>query len=512
LYFFHAGGTPSRMVNCTVTDNDATNGGGVYVVSSDVRLDNSIVAENTATSAAPDISGSINTDSSNNLIGDGTGLTGIAADERGNQVGTGASPIDPLLDILAHHGGPTKTHTPQSTSPAVDAGSDIIPHGIGDSPVSSPQSVPYYDARGEGFPRTVGATIDIGAVEYNGNDLVVDELTNPANGLTLAEAITAANTRPGHDVISFSFGLDLSAAVDISLSSELSVTGDLTILGPGADLLAISGDDSSRVFNLAAGIDVRLVGMTLKDGSATGAGGAIYSAADQLAIEQCQIIDSVATTDGGGIYVTGVLNLLESTVANNSAAEGGGLAVDGATVFIRQSTISDNSATSGMGGGILIEGSAAAVTVMQSTVAENGASTNGGGIRIAAGNLLLHNTIVADNSSTTANPDVYGTVLADSSYNLIGDGTGLSGISDGDSGNQIGTGATPIDPKLGPLKDHGGPTKTHSLRVDSPALDAGSDDLAVTHLPRTNSIQYDMLGRTVQVRASPGSDSGSGIQ
>ena len=37
-------------------------------------------------------------------------------------------------------------------------------------------------------------------------------------------------------------------------------------------------------------------------------------------------------------------------------------------------------------------------------------------------------------------------------------------------------------PKLGDLGDHGGPVQTVPLRVDSPALDAGSNELAVTRL------------------------------
>ena len=71
-----------------------------------------------------------------------------------------------------------------------------------------------------------------------------------------------------------------------------------------------------------------------------------------------------------------------------------------------------------------------------------------GCLRIAAGYVLLHNTLIADNSAATSNPDVYGAVLAASSYNLVGDGTGLSGISDDQDGNQIGTGGSPIDPEL----------------------------------------------------------------
>lgn len=41
------------------------------------------------------------------------------------------------------------------------------------------------------------------------------------------------------------------------------------------------------------------------------------------------------------------------------------------------------------------------------------------------------------------------------------------------NGNLIGTAATPIDPRLGPLANNGGPTLTHALMPGSPALDAG---------------------------------------
>ena len=63
-------------------------------------------------------------------------------------------------------------------------------------------------------------------------------------------------------------------------------------------------------------------------------------------------------------------------------------------------------------------------------------------------------------------------------YNLIGIDTGLSGISNGSNGNQIGTAASPIDPKIGPLANNGGSTLTHALLAGSPAINAGSNALA----------------------------------
>src|SRR5262249_11752972 len=79
-----------------------------------------------------------------------------------------------------------------------------------------------------------------------------------------------------------------------------------------------------------------------------------------------------------------------------------------------------------------------------------------------------------------------------STYDLIGNGTGMSGISDGVNGNQVGTAAIPIDPLLDPLGDYGGLTQTMRLRVGSPALDAGDPaELGVNdqrQVPRSGGV------------------------
>ena len=63
---------------------------------------------------------------------------------------------------------------------------------------------------------------------------------------------------------------------------------------------------------------------------------------------------------------------------------------------------------------------------------------------------------------------------ASGSYNLVGDGTGMSGINNGDANhNQVGTSAAPLNPLLGPLQSNGGPTPTMALQAGSPALGKG---------------------------------------
>src|SRR5207237_4123339 len=47
------------------------------------------------------------------------------------------------------------------------------------------------------------------------------------------------------------------------------------------------------------------------------------------------------------------------------------------------------------------------------------------------------------------------------------------------AGDQIGSPATPIDPKVGPLANNGGPTQTRALLPTSTAINAGNNALAL---------------------------------
>lgn len=75
-------------------------------------------------------------------------LTNVVADNGGNQF----SVTDPKLGPLQDNGGPTFTRLPLAGSPAIDKG---LPGG----------TPPEFDQRGTGFPRVIGARVDVGAVE-----------------------------------------------------------------------------------------------------------------------------------------------------------------------------------------------------------------------------------------------------------------------------------------------------------------------------------------------------------
>jgi hypothetical protein len=152
------GNSPVTLTNVTLTANRAEIGGGLAVfTAARPLLHNTLIAGNfrRPTGTAPgDVWGPLDPRGDNNLIGDGTDMTGLQNGVHGNQVGTADNPIDPRLGPLADNGGPTLTHALLPDSPAIDAGNNAY--------------ATDFDQRGEGFPRIAGGIIDIGAFEFQG--------------------------------------------------------------------------------------------------------------------------------------------------------------------------------------------------------------------------------------------------------------------------------------------------------------------------------------------------------
>ena len=105
----------------------------------------------------------------------------------------------------------------------------------------------------------------------------IDNLADSGTG-SLRQAVLDANANAGADLIDFA-----RAARDgtITLTSgQLSITDDLTIDGPGADRLAVSGNDAGRVFRIGSAVNVHIDGLTITHGRAdNGAGSGMPAAA-----------------------------------------------------------------------------------------------------------------------------------------------------------------------------------------------------------------------------------------
>jgi len=129
------------MRNVTLADNTAPMGSALRWETGSLTLASSIVTGAAGNHCFGVTSGDFNLDS------DGTCGLGGANDR---------SHVDPQLGPLADNGGPTLTHLPAATSPAIDA--------------ANPSGCPATDQRGQARPTDgngdAAAVCDIGAVEF----------------------------------------------------------------------------------------------------------------------------------------------------------------------------------------------------------------------------------------------------------------------------------------------------------------------------------------------------------
>lgn len=288
---------------------------------------------------------------------------------------------------------------------------------------------------------------------------------------SLRQAIVSANSNPGNDTIDLQ---GLSGTIALS-NGALQISESVTVNGPGTNQLTLSGGNSAQVFvispqNTGSPSIVNINNLTVANGFSNDCGGGIFAANVELNLSQLEITGSAATHGGGVCLRGGTLNINQSTVDNNKAlsGNGGGIRIENAaTVSLINSTISENEALSG--GGISLNATTA--TIVNSTISHNTAAT-GGGIQ-NDGTANVRNTIVAANQAGVS-PDVAG-AFNSLGNNLIGAAESPQGFTDGVNGDKVGTTANPLDPKLGDLADNGGSTKTRALLPESPAAETGNN-------------------------------------
>jgi CSLREA domain-containing protein len=201
-------------------------------------------------------------------------------------------------------------------------------------------------------------------------------------------------------------------------------------------------------------------------------GGGIFSSGSLLLLTST--VDGNSTncrdcdhSDGGGLWNLGTATVRRSTISgNHSQQRGGGIDNfrDG-TLAVIDSTISGNRARF-VGGGI--DNAGGIVEMNNTTISDNFAAEGLGGGVATFGALVVRNTILARNGERTGQaPDCWGE-LTSRGYNLLQRPRGCT-LSGDLTGNVL-----RVAPKLGPLQHNGGPTKTQALLAGSPAIDAGN--------------------------------------
>jgi len=209
------------------------------------------------------------------------------------------------------------------------------------------------------------------------------EVTNLDDSGTgsLREAIDEANSTSGADEITFDESLDGTILLS---TGQMSITDDLTITGPGADVITIDADGTSRIFEIddstGTEISVSISGLTFINGSVSSDdGGAILNNED-LIINSCDFEDNSAD-NGGAIYntvtITSITN--SSFFGNNSSEDGGAVYNEGTVTEIKNSTLGGNS-TSEEGGAIYIDTDATISVISNTTFSGNITIWDGGAI------------------------------------------------------------------------------------------------------------------------------------
>ncbi len=455
------------LSNVTVTrntadelDEGAGDGGGIFAaVGSDIRLRNSILAENDDRSGeAPDCSGSLTSDGYN-LLGDETGCAfAFTTGDRLNDA--------PQLYPLRDNGGPTETHALRPDSALLDGGE---PAGCTDNNgnlLITDQRGLARPAEGNGDSTT---SCDVGAFEaapvtftVNSEADIVD--ANPGDGdcdtgnrvgdepeCTLRAAVQEANAKAAPDTIQLPAGTYRLALVgageDAAATGDLDVNDPLTLNGAGADRTFIDGNGLDRIFHVhlfhaAATASNYLSGVTIRNGDDGNAGGGGIYNNNLLTVAHSTIISNTGGV-GGGILNSRTMTVTYSTIVGNTARLGGGLqnqnlltmlnsTVDrnvsnglaggignSDVLILRNTTVSRNTAEFA-GGGIhsfASPGSTAATMLSNSTISGNRAKSHGGGLLSTSGFQGI-SSLILNNVTITAN-------TADSDGNGDGDGGGL---------------------------------------------------------------------------------------
>lgn len=137
-----------------------------------------------------------------------------------------------------------------------------------------------------------------------------------------------------------------------------------------------------------------------------------------LIMNECILQNNKNSTSAGGIYNSGTLEMINTSVKNNEAKSYGGIFVEN-TLYMEGGEISGNIANENTGGGLTSTGNDGKVFLKNVSITGNEASlSNGGGIALISGKYLcLESCIIKDNSAKGDGGGIY----ANGSLSLFGE-------------------------------------------------------------------------------------------
>ena len=275
----------------------------------------------------------------------------------------------------------------------------------------------------------------------HGASITVNATCSLVNAITSANTDTATGGCPagtaGADTITITQAGTVNGT--ITLSSQLTIQGtgsqqsSITIDGGNH---TISGNDSTRVFLVQGSGRLTLNNLTVTNGYAN-EGGAIKvnnggvlrlnsstiqnseahsSDGGGIRCDNCTvnvtnsvIANNQAADDGGGVHASGAFTVTNSIVRNNSAGDDGGgfwsqTPSTSTNLTVTGSSFSGNTATNsgGQGGAIYANGAIGLVSVSNSTIYDNRATSGGAFFQFQGTSNFTHVTIVYNQAQSNA--------------------------------------------------------------------------------------------------------------
>jgi predicted outer membrane repeat protein len=404
------GGTNVTIDGAIVRNNNASNNGGGIGASNITITNGSSIISNQATSNGGGIfsTGSV-TINGGSQIGQ-AGNANMAGGDGGGVYLDNAGVVFNLTNAsvsynTADNGGGIATSTTSTIN--INAG------GLVQNNTAS--------VNGGGIFRVLGGVLNnSGTVSGNSPDqifpnscLTVGNLNDSGAG-SLRDVVSCA---PDGSLITFA----VSGTITLT-SGEIAFAKSLTI--EGGDTIIISGNNTSRIFNLTSNGTLQLQNIILQNGNAGGGdGGCVLAATGSTLTLTSGTVQNCQANAGGGMAASGASTInvsAGSTVSGNTATvTGGGVAAQTVNVT-GGSIVTGNSAQ--FGGGVALESG----QINASTISNNTASTDGGGLwGISA--VVTNGSVIAGNQATSGN----------------GGGILFSGTVTVDGGSQIGQAGTP---------------------------------------------------------------------
>lgn len=239
---------------------------------------------------------------------------------------------------------------------------------------------------------------------------------NVSSTAELRQALSDAASNEEDDTILLADGTyntnDDGVGTFVYLSTENS---SLTLRGSGPNRVTLSGNNTNKILNHSTTVDASLIveGLSFIDAVSYDNGGAIF-ASHTIEVINCRFNNNQTSTHGGAIYsmdtstgnaIDGPIVILRNSVFTNNQAQSGG-AIYARNIDITNSQFSNNLALRD-GGAILSYSGFVISEIIDSTFSNNTSERLGGAMWVSAGNgnygagygLIIENTDFIENTA-----------------------------------------------------------------------------------------------------------------